>query len=321
MSEASELINTLKELSLSAFNQAASRADGLNAAGYQTYPFRNHYGIEAADYSTILAPVVNIPPVPTVDGMIVDFDAALAQVKAVVDSVEDSWLMQYFPAAMPDGFDPLMTQILNGAIVTDAMQELIWERAKGQTQREAARVEDEAVSQWASRGFSLPGGVVVKQTQMIQQELFFANAALAAQQAIKALDLQVDAVKFAAETGTKLRLGLISGLTELISAYSRLPQAASDYASAVANARRSAYGAISEYYRTVLAGSEMTLKAGMANADNALKHLQTVAQYQGQFGANQVHARVAAVDTFAKTASAALSGLNGVASTVNQTIV
>jgi hypothetical protein len=320
MSAAQDLINTLKDLALNAFNQATSRADGLNAAGYQVYPFRNHYGIEAADYSKILAPIVNIPPVPTVDGMIVDFDAALAQIKAVVDSVQNSWLMEYFPAAMPGGLDPLMTTILNGEIVSGVTQEIMWERAKAQGIRDAARAESEAVAQWASRGFSLPGGALNKQIMMVQQDLMFTNADLAAQQALKALDLQVDAVKFAADVGTRLRLGLVQGLTGLITAYSRLPSAAADYASAVAKARRDAYGAIAEYYRAVIAGSEMTLRADIANAENALKHLQIVASYQGQFGANQVNARVAAVDTFAKTASAALSGLNGVATEVNQTI-
>jgi hypothetical protein len=228
--------------------------------------------------------------------------------------------MEYFPAAMPGGLDPLMTTILNGEIVSGVTQEIMWERAKAQGIRDAARAESEAVAQWASRGFSLPGGALNKQIMMVQQDLMFTNADLAAQQALKALDLQVDAVKFAADVGTRLRLGLVQGLTGLITAYSRLPSAAADYASAVAKARRDAYGAIAEYYRAVIAGSEMTLRADIANAENALKHLQIVASYQGQFGANQVNARVAAVDTFAKTASAALSGLNGVATEVNQTI-
>lgn len=313
MSDASDLINTIKELALSSFNQAATRGDALNAAAYQVYPFTK----ATQGYSDIPIPTVNLPPVPVVDGMIVDFDAALAQVKALVDGVESSWLMRYFPATLPEGVEPLLDQVLNGTLVPEIIQEIMWERAKDQTQRDALRVEGEAVSSWASRGFALPGGVVVKQTQQISQDLFNANAVLAAQQAIKALEIQVEATKLAADIAARLRLGLIQGLTDLITAYSSLPRAASEYASAVANAKRSAYQTIAEYYRAVLAAQEITMKPSLANAENALKHLSIMADYQGRFGANQVAARVAGVETFSKTAAAALSGVNGVAVSVS----
>jgi len=320
MSDASDLIETLQSLALSSFNQAANRADALNAAAYQTYPFRQHFGIESQDYQKIIAPAMNIPPVPMYDNMVVDFDAALAQVKALVDGLETSWLMKYFPAALPDGLEPLLDQVLNGTLVPEIIQEIMWERAKEQTQRDALRAENEAISTWASRGFSLPGGVVAQQVQQVSQQLLDQNSVLAAVQAIKALEIQVEATKLAAELSTKLRLGLIDALTNLVSAYSRLPAAAAEYASAVASAQHNAYTAIAEYYRAVIASSDITLKADIVNSENAIKHLGLVAEYQGRFGANQVSARVAGVDTFAKTAASALAGLNGVATVVNQTI-
>lgn len=255
-----------------------------------------------------------LPSGPDVSALNVDFDAALQQVKGVVDSVQTSWLMKYFPASMPNGFDPLMQLILAGTIVTPAMQEIMWERAKQQGMRDAARVQDEAVVQWASRGFSLPGGAINTTLNRSNQDLFFANADFAAQQAIKALDMQVDAVKFAAEIGTKLQLGLINGLTELVNAYARLPSAAAEYASAVANARRSAYGAVSEYYRLYIENAGLSLKADEANADMHHRYLATAASFMGATMGSHITAVTSAVDSYARTAASTIGGLNNVSS-------
>jgi hypothetical protein len=260
----------------------------------------------------IWAPPVLLPAAPDIGSLNVDFDATLAQVKSVVDGLQNSWLMQYFPAAMPTGFDPLMQLILAGTIVTPAMQEIMWERAKNQAVRDASRREDEAVSVWASRGFALPGGVVNKHIAQAQQDLFFATADLAGQQAIKALEIQVDSVKFAAEIGVKLRVGLIEGLTGLVTAYSHLPTAAAQYASAVAEAKRAAYSAISEYYKSVVEASIITLRASEGNANLYTKNVEIAADFMGKFMTTQVQAAAAATDSYAKIAADAVSNMNTV---------
>ena len=76
---------------------------------------------------------ISLPPAPSLDNLLVDFQGALNQVTAVVDGLQHSWLLQYFPASIPGGIDPLLTMIASGTIVTDSMQEIFWSRAKGQT--------------------------------------------------------------------------------------------------------------------------------------------------------------------------------------------
>lgn len=319
MSEASDLIAYLKDQAAVASSSALAEATQLanqESAGLHSLT----YSFGALIPTVPAANVPTLPPPPGASTLAVDFDAALVQVKGVVDALSGSWLMQYFPAAMPDGFDPLMDLVLNGAIVTDAMQEIMWERAKAQTARDAARFEGEVVSQWASRGFSLPGGAINKQIQRKNQDLFFANADLAAQQAIKALELQVDAAKFAADVGTKLRLGLIDGLTRLVSVYAQLPVAAANYAAAVAEAKRAAYTAIGEYYRAVIAASDITLKPSIVNAELMQRYVGDLVQVSGTAMGHQVHAAAAGTNALAQVGAASLSGLNGVASVVNQTI-
>lgn len=316
MSEASDMVNYLKDQAAVAAGGALSEA--LQLANQESASLRaGTYALGALIPTVPAANVPTLPPPPGASTLAVDFDAALAQVRGVVDALSGSWLMQYFPAAMPDGFDPLMDLVLNGAIVSDAMQEIMWERAKAQTARDAARFEDEAVAQWASRGFSLPGGVINKQIQRKNQDLFFANADLAAQQAIKALELQVDAAKFAADVGTKLRLGLIDGLTRLVSVYAQLPVAAANYAAAVAEAKRAAYTAIGEYYRAVIAASDITLKPSIVNAELMQRYVGDLVQVSGTAMGHQVHAAAAGTNALAQVASASLNGLNGVAAVSN----
>lgn len=319
MSEASDMVNYLKDQAAVAAGGALSEA--LQLANQESASLRaGTYALGALIPTVPAANVPTLPPPPGASTLAVDFDAALAQVRGVVDALSGSWLMQYFPAAMPDGFDPLMDLVLNGAIVSDAMQEIMWERAKAQTARDAARFEGEVVSQWASRGFSLPGGVINKQIQRKNQDLFFANADLAAQQTIKALELQVDAAKFAADVGTKLRLGLIDGLTRLVSVYAQLPVAAANYAAAVAEAKRAAYTAIGEYYRAVIAASDITLKPSIVNAELMQRYVGDLVQVSGTAMGHQVHAAAAGTNALAQVGAASLSGLNGIASVVNQTI-
>lgn len=316
MSEASDMVNYLKDQAAVAAGGALSEA--LQLANQESASLRaGTYALGALIPTVPAANIPTLPPPPGASTLAVDFDAALAQVRGVVDALSGSWLMQYFPAAMPDGFDPLMDLVLNGAIVSDAMQEIMWERAKAQTARDAARFEDEAVAQWASRGFSLPGGVINKQIQRKNQDLFFANADLAAQQAIKALELQVDAAKFAADVGTKLRLGLIDGLTRLVSVYAQLPVAAANYAAAVAEAKRAAYTAIGEYYRAVIAASDITLKPAIINAELMQRYVGDLVQVSGTAMGHQVHAAAAGTNALAQVASASLNGLNGVAAVSN----
>lgn len=312
MSAAGDLITSLQGYALNAFNKADVVAAGLPASTFANQPLV--FARPLTQYRTIGAPSVpSVPPAPTPAQLTMDFDAALVQVKGVVDSLQDSWLMTYFPAAMPTGFDPLMAQILDGTIITEAMQEILWERAKQQGLRDVARFEDEAVSRWAARGFSMPGGVLNNQLIMKQQELLHMNAGFAAQQAIKAIDLQVEQTRFAAQIGTQLRLGLINALAQLTDAYARLPQAAADYAGAVARAQQAAYAAISDYYRMIITSSELSLRADIANADNDMKYISTAGAFIGAIVRTQSEATIAQTNVYAQSAAAAVSGLTGVA--------
>lgn len=312
MGVAEQLITDMKTNATTAMQAAMGKAGQITSAAASASPG----GAGVVNVPTLPA----MPTAPIATNMQGTFSTALNQAQAVVDSLQNSWLTKYFPAALPNGIDTFLAQVTNGLIVTATQQEIAWERARGQVVRDARRASDEAVNNWASRGFSLPGGVVNNQLAMISQQLLDKNAELAAAQAAKAIDIQVDATKFAAEISTKLRLGLIEALTGLVTAYSKLPGTAAEYASAVAHANTAMYQTVAEYYKTAVAGAEITLKAEVANAEQQTRAMAVLGDYYGKLAAVRVQAYTAEADVYARAAAAAMSGMHAVASTNTTTM-
>lgn len=78
------------------------------------------------------------------------------------------------------------------AIATDNTQNIAWSRARDQAVAEAVRVESEAATLWASRGFILPPGVLTMQALATGQASTNASIAAAAEQAVRSQQLYFD---------------------------------------------------------------------------------------------------------------------------------
>lgn len=71
------------------------------------------------------------------------------------------------------------------AVASDATQTIAWQRARDQAAREAKRLEDEAMTQFASRGFSLPPGILVNVVAHQKQATLDSAVEIAAREAEK----------------------------------------------------------------------------------------------------------------------------------------
>lgn len=85
------------------------------------------------------------------------------------------------------------------AIASDNTQNIAWVKARDQAAREAARNEAAAVSKWASRGFTLPSGALVKMQREAEQDTLKAAVDIAAEQAVKTQQLFFDAAKMSVD--------------------------------------------------------------------------------------------------------------------------
>src|SRR5262245_46387889 len=97
--------------------------------------------------------------------------------------------------------------ILNGTDgIPPHVEAQIWERARAKELRDAARQDDELISTWAGRGFSMPSGVLFAAQQSSQQQLSEKISTAAREAAIKQVEIQIETIKFAVSEGIKLRL-------------------------------------------------------------------------------------------------------------------
>jgi hypothetical protein len=233
--------------------------------------------------------------------------------KNIVDGMANAWFMKYFPAALPNGIDTLL-QAVTQTLVSDAMQEIIWSRARSQGLRDNARFEDEQVTTWASRGFSLPSGVLANQLMMKQQALAFTNADLAAQQAIKSLDIQVDGIKFAAEISVKLQLGLIEGMKGMIATYASVADAEMGHNVSTTNAANTLYSAVTGYYDTLIRNADTENRLALGKQDIDIKRDTIMHAAWGELVQETIKSNLTSAQIYAQIATQALGGLHSVTS-------
>jgi hypothetical protein len=233
--------------------------------------------------------------------------------KTFLDGMNNSWVMKFFPAAVPGGIDTLL-QAVTQSLVPEALQEIMWSRAKAQGMRDNARFEDEQVTTWASRGFSMPSGVLANQLMMKQQQLAYTNADLAAQQAVKALDIQIDGIKFAADLSVKLQLGLINGMTGLIDAYNKVAAEELHHNEAMTNATNQLFSEVTAYYDTLVKSAATDTQSVLGRADIGTKQDSLLRQAWSDLVREKTTAALTSAQVFAQVSNSALGGLHGVAS-------
>jgi hypothetical protein len=233
--------------------------------------------------------------------------------KNFLDGMNNSWVMKFFPAAIPGGIDTLL-QAVTQSLVPEALQEIMWSRAKAQGMRDNARFEDEQVTTWASRGFSMPSGVLANQLMMKQQQLAYTNADLAAQQAVKALDIQIDGIKFAADLSVKLQLGLINGMNGLIDAYNKVASEELNHNAAMTNATNQLFGGVTAYYDTLVKSAATDTQSILGRADIGTKQDGLLRQAWSDLVREKTTAALTGSQVYAQMANAAFGGLHGVTS-------
>lgn len=104
-------------------------------------------------------------------------------------------------ATRRSGIQPLV----DGAIATakDETASIAWANARDRVAREGARQEAEVISDWAGRGFALPSGVLAAQQAMARQATYDAATKAAAEEALRAQEMNIDLAKTAIDAWLK----------------------------------------------------------------------------------------------------------------------
>ena len=234
------------------------------------------------------------------------------------------WITQYFPVIDPciaeNVDDWICTTIESGGTgIPYNVESAIWERARSRDVLEAARMEEEAASQFAARGFSMPPGALANRMLRVQQDAANKSSTISRDTAIKNIEVEIENIRFAIEQGIRLRLGVSQGLADYMRAFMLIPQTAVDYANGLAQAKKQLWDAAGSYYNALIGAEELQVRAQIANQNaNVTLQQADIAAYGHKVQA-QVQAAISAADAMARVASSALSSLNTMASITNNT--
>jgi hypothetical protein len=212
------------------------------------------------------------------------------------------------------------TITVGGTGIPANIENAIWERSRNRELQEAERLKSEAIETWASRGFSLPQGVLVATLMAIDQETANKNSTHNRDVAIEQAKREIENIRFAVERGVQFRLGVVQALISYLNAFFDVPRLATDRARIQSELKSRLWESSAVYYRALIDAARLTLDYDKLEVDRDLTiEGHTVESFARHIEA-RVHAAIAAAEAMGKIAQAALSAQNTLAEIGNQTI-
>lgn len=162
----------------------------------------------------------------------------------------------------------LSTYLAGGTGLVPAVENAIYERAKGKNNAEAMRVRDTTLADMASRGFTLPSGAMLSLLQQARQGAADNNARAASEIVVQQAELEQKNLQFAMNTLVALRSTIINASIAYFQNLIALNGQSLEYAKAVMSGLIEAYnigvkrfGLLTDVFR-----SEITLYDARAKA-------------------------------------------------------
>lgn len=228
---------------------------------------------------------------------------------------------KYYPLAA-DAFDEATNWLVNtitvgGTGIAPAVEDQVWQRGRDRIIADGARVESQTLTEFASRGLSLPSGAMASRLQGARFEQLLKTQELSRDVAIKQAELEIENLKFAVDLAIKSRMQAMGTAVEYIRAVMSGPETAAKVALLNADAKARMMSATADLYRARLTRDQISVSVGSANAQYSTQMAGINADAEVKNIGNKVQAASAAADAYARTAAAALASLNSVAAVSN----
>lgn len=196
------------------------------------------------------------------------FSDAFGDFKPEMEEALADYIGRFFPECVRSSTDNWIcnTILYGGTGVPANIQDAIWERARRAEIMEAKRVESEAISAFASRGFTMPGGYVASQVMAAQQEAANKSSTIGRDIAIKNVELEIENIKFAIQQGVALRVGVLGALGSYIRAYMSPIELAMEKAKVLADAQQRLWSSTADYYRAMVSEAQLAVSVHEINA-------------------------------------------------------
>lgn len=281
------------------------------------YLNNSNYNLAYADPdspTTVASTVQQIPSdvLASVRATVEEYKLNQGYAQNIIGALSNAWVEKFFPATVQGGIDTLLNSV-SQALVSPAMQEIFWSRARDQVLRQAQAWDDEITNEWAGRGFQLPPGVLVNQKQLKSQEYNHKIAELAAQAAQEALKIQVDGIKFAADIAERLKTGLLNSMNAYIDANMRVLSGEMNHNVSSLQANTQLFNAINAYYDTLVRQADTDTRGVMSLAEQRARRESIVQQAWSEMIRSVTQTDLQSASVFSQIANSALGGLHGVA--------
>lgn len=245
------------------------------------------------------------------------FDSMYAQIIEDLANRFHDFITEFFPIS--PSLMPAVEAWLESAITTGGsginvnVERQIWQRDRDRLSVEASAASEQAISQWAARGYPLPPGAAAAAITTIAMRRTEQIAAVSRDAAIKAFETEIENIRFAIAQAIDYRTKAIAAAGDYVKALASAPDIASRMSTQAADAQARLISAVASFYGARTNAAELSAKVDMYNADAqikaALANQDTDAKYTGL----RVEAAVAAAGSIGQQASAALNGLNATA--------
>lgn len=123
----------------------------------------------------------------------------------VVPNVFINWTEpQYESEILDELVDRVKGMMAGGTGLPPAVEDALFSRARERDSAETKRAVQEAFDTWAARGFSMPPGMLVKQTNAIQEQSRLKAAELNRDIMVEAAKWEIESIRFAVQQGLAL---------------------------------------------------------------------------------------------------------------------
>lgn len=257
------------------------------------------------------------PDVGVVADATLTYDSQRDRLIAILSDKLAEFFATYYPLAA-DAFDEATNWLVNtitvgGTGIAPAVEDQIWQRGRDRIIADGARVESQTLTEFASRGLSLPSGAMAGRLQEVRFEQLLKTQELSRDVAIKQAEIEIENLKFAVDLAVKSRMQAMGVAADYIRALMSGADTAARVALLNADAKARMISATADLYRARLARDEIAMRVPLANAANGvqLNGIGVDGFYKG-IGA-RVQAAAAAAESYGRVAAAALASLNSVA--------
>lgn len=309
------------------FNQRAT-ADGYLLAVdaiISTAITRAMSGPRAATTNAAYTLTALEPAVPDVGNSALTFESQRDQIIARLSSELEGFFAKYYPLAA-DAFDEATNWLVNsitsgGTGISAAVEDQIWQRGRDRVIADGMRAESQTLNEFASRGFSLPSGVLAARLQENRFAQLGKTQELSRDAAIKQADMTVENLRFAVNLAIESRMKAMQAAADYIRSLMSGTDVAARVAALNSDAKARMMAATADMYRARLSRDELAMKIPLSNQDAALKVQGLNIDAYSKAANTAASASEAAANGFAEGAKAALLAISTIVSSAENSFL